>query len=342
MHSVSSKSKFAARGISIVDLKIRNVFDSWTLPRVRPARDEEVRHSSDGSRALWRPRCVSIRVALALMLSVIIAGTAAALILALESGRQNTVALVRDRSERIIDTIVQRAQFHLDPAHDQSDFLAKLVRDGDLDPKDEPVFTSHLRAALAGMPQIAALAVIRTDVRQLRVERHSDTVVTRSIDMRTVPGLSEAFDMARKAGRPVWGELLWSDRLNQPLLNIRTPLWRENSFLGILLTTVTVAELSRFLADSLGPDVGAFILYGRQHVLAHPALGQNPLLSRRDRPLPEVTEIGDPVLASIWSANTEPGAAGLVGARKVMSSMSMARPTCSCTGRSRDTATSPG
>ena len=100
------------------------------------------------------------------------------------------------------------------------------------------------------MPQIAALAVIRTDLKQLRVERHGDKVVTRSIDMRTVPGLSEAFEMARSAGQPVWGELLWSERLNQPLLNIRTPLWREDSFVGILLTTVTVAELSRFLADS--------------------------------------------------------------------------------------------
>jgi adenylate cyclase len=39
-------------------------------------------------------------------------------------------------------------------------------------------------------------------------------------------------------------------------------------------------------------------------------------LSRRDRPLPEVTEIGDPVLASIWSAKTEPSAAALVGASR--------------------------
>ena len=118
----------------------------------------------------------------------------------------------------IIDTIVQRNQFHLDPARDQSEFLARLVRDGDLDPADEPAFTSHLRTALAGMPQIAALAVIRTDLKQLRVERAGDKVIVRSIDMRTVPGLNEAFEMARSAGQPIWGELLWSARLNQPPL----------------------------------------------------------------------------------------------------------------------------
>ena len=166
------------------------------------------------------------------MLGVIIAVIAAGMILALESGRQNTIALVRDRSERIIDTIVQRTRFHLDPARDQSEFLAKLVHDGNLDVKDEPALASHLRAALAGLPQIAALGVIRTDLKQLRVERHGDSVVTRSIDMRTVPGLTEAFELAQSAGKPVWGELIWSERLKQPLVNVRTPCGMKAPFSG--------------------------------------------------------------------------------------------------------------
>jgi adenylate cyclase len=270
----------------------------------------------DEGSSWWRSRQVSIRAALAAMLGVIIAVTTAALIFSLESGRQNTIALVRDRSERIIDAIVQRTRFHLDPARDQSEFLARLVHDGELDPTDEPVFTSHLRTALAGLPQIAALAVIRVDLKQLRVERHGDVVVSRSLDMRTVPGLDEAFEMAQSAGKPVWGELLWSERLRQPLVNVRTPLWHERSFLGILLTTVTVAELSAFLAESSESQVGAFVLYGRDHVLAHAALASNPSLFRRDHPLPEVKEIGDPVLASIWNTNRETRTEMLTGSSK--------------------------
>jgi class 3 adenylate cyclase len=251
---------------------------------------------------------------LAATLGVIITTTAAALVLALESGRENTIALVRDRSERIIDGIVQRIQLHLDPARDQSEFLARLIRDGDLDPSDEATFMLHLRAALAGTPQVVALSVIRTDLKQLRVERQDDDVVARSIDMRSVPGLSDAFEMARSAGRPVWGELLWSARLNQPLVNVRTPLWHDDSFVGILLITVTVAELSRFLADSpVGSSEGAFILYGRDHVLAHAALAHNPSLFKPDQPLPKVTEIGDPILGSIWDPDRDKRAAALVG-----------------------------
>ena len=93
---------------------------------------------------------VPIRFALAVTFGVIIAVVAAGMILALESGRQNAIALVRDRSERIIETIVQRARFHLDPARDQSEFLAKLCHEGDIDLQDEAALVSQLRAALAG------------------------------------------------------------------------------------------------------------------------------------------------------------------------------------------------
>jgi adenylate cyclase len=282
--------------------------------RTRPADGEETRPDSNNAASSRRPRHLSIRLALAVTFGVIITVTAAALVLALESGRENTIALVRDRNERIIDGIVQRIHLHLDPARDQSEFLARLVHDGDLDPRDEATFMPHLRVALAGTPQVATLSVIRTDLKQLRVERHGNEVVAQVIDMRTVPGLTDAFEMARSAGRPVWGELLWSKRLNQPLVNVRTPLWHKDSFVGILLTTVTVAELSRFLSDSpLGSGTGAFILHGHDHVLAHAALAHHPLMFKPDQPLPKITEIGDPVLASIWHPDRGTGAVNVVG-----------------------------
>ena len=300
----------------IVGPKLRRLVPRTFLPGVKLLDGDRVQSNDAGEASSWN-RGIPIRVALAVTFGIIIAVTAAALILALESGRQNTLALVRDRSERIIDTIVERTRLHLDPARDQSKFLAKLVLEGDLDPQDEAASMSQLRAALAGIPQIAAVAIIRTDLKQLRVERHGNDVIMRKIDMRSVPGLDEAFEMARSAGHPVWGELLWSERLDQPLVNVRTPLWHEDNFLGILLTTVSVAELSRFLAESpAGSDVGAFILFGRNKVLAHAALAHNPDLFRRDKILPDVTELGDPVLASIWSGEAETGATAFVGSSK--------------------------
>ena len=241
-------------------------------------------------------------------LGLIIAVTASALIFALERGRQNTAELVHDRSERVIAGIVERVRLHLEPARHQSAFLARLIADGGVDSREERELTTLLTAALAGTAQVAGIAVIRTDLRQIRVERHGDTVVSRSLDMHTVPGVREAFELAQAADGPVWGELLWSERLNQSLVNIRTPLWHNGSFIGVLLTTVTVAELSTFLATS--PDrlgAGSFILYGRDHVLAHAALALAPPISKPDHPLPTIAEVGDPVLAAIWEPRQDLG-----------------------------------
>ena len=258
----------------------------------------------------WR---ISIRVALAATSGIAIAVTAAALLLALESGRQNTTELVRDRSDRIISAVVERTRLHLEPARDQSRFVARMVAEGTLNPTDELASAALLSAALAGTPQVAALAIIRMNLRQIRVERQGDAVVARSISMRTVPGLHEAFEMAKSAGQPVWGELLWSERLNQPLVNIRTPLWREGAFVGILLTAVTVAELSTFVVDSSPTQgTGTFILYGRELVLAHAALARAPSLFKPDHPLPGLNEIGDRILASIWGPRRDMGTAAPV------------------------------
>jgi adenylate cyclase len=250
------------------------------------------------------------------MSALTIAVTAAALFLALESGRQNTARLVRDRSDRIIDAVVERTRLHLEPARDQSRFLARMVADSTLDPANEPGLIGYLSAALAGTPQVAALAIIRTDLRQIRVERQGDAVIARTISMRTVPGLHDAFEVAKGAGEPLWGELLWSERLNQPLVNIRTPLWRQGVFVGILLTGVTVAELSTFVVDEpAAPGAGTFILHGRESVLAHAALVRSPSLFKPDHPLPGITETGDQVLASIWGQRLAMGtASSIIGA----------------------------
>ena len=166
--------------------------------RMRPPAGVDRKRLSRRTVRTWLPRRFSIRLALAATSGVTIAVTAAALFLALESGRQNTSDLVRDRSDRIIAAIVDRTRLHLDPARDQSCFLARMVADGTLDPSDEPAFIRHLSAALAGTPQVATLSIIRTDLRQIRVERQGDEVVARSINMRTVPGLHEAFEMAEE------------------------------------------------------------------------------------------------------------------------------------------------
>ena len=255
----------------------------------------------------------SIRWALAAAFGVIALAGAAALVLALQSGRQNTIELVRDRTERIMSRIVERTRLHLDPVREQSEFLARLIAKGDLNPAEKAEFGARLTTALAATPQVEALAFIDTDLRQFRIERQDGGSRIRTFDMFDTPGVREALDEARNVGHSTWGELVWSHRFRQPLVNLRTPLWHGDKFIGVLFATVTVAELSNFLAKSrAGHDTNAFILYGREYVVAHRALAQNPPQLGFDRPLPAVGDLGDPVLAAFWNPDREPGAASVL------------------------------
>ena len=120
--------------------------------------------------------------------------------------------------------------------------------------------------------------------------------------------------MAKSAGRPLWGELLWSERLNQPLVNIRTPLWREGSFVGILLTAVTVAELSTFLVDPPTTTRRRHLHPPRPRARPRPrgarahslAVQAGPPASRRS------PRSGIPILASIWGTRRDIGTAAAV------------------------------
>ena len=257
-----------------------------------------------------RRRWLSIGWALAAGFSIIALAGAAALVVALESGRQSTIELVRDRTERIVSLVIERTQLHLNPVREQADFLARLIANGELDPSHTTSFGALLTTALAATPQVEALAFIDVRHQQFRVERQDDGGKVRSFDMRDTPGVAEALEEVRAAGRSIWGEPAWSHRFRQPLVNLRTPLWQEDRFIGVLFSTVTVAELSNFLAASPeGEDSNTFIIYDQDYVIAHPVLARNPPELGFDRPMPSLGDLGDPVLAQFWSPERKLGAA---------------------------------
>jgi adenylate cyclase len=74
----------------------------------------------------------------------------------------------------------------------------------------------------------------------------------------------------------------------------------------MIVVVLRISDFSAFLAD-LETETGqnAFILYDRNYVLAHRALQNGFPGLGPSRPLPKVSEIGDPVLADIWSKDRE-------------------------------------
>jgi class 3 adenylate cyclase len=85
------------------------------------------------------------------------------------------------------------------------------------------------------------------------------------------------------------------------VVNLRRSVIVHGQVRGVLASTVTIKALSEFITG-LETELGqnAFVLYERDLVLAHNTLAFDfPDLGVR-RPLPRVTEIGDPVLFEIW------------------------------------------
>ena len=90
------------------------------------------------------------------------------------------------------------------------------------------------------------------------------------------------------------------------VVNLRQAVFRDGEFIGMVAAVINVQELSAFLG-SLETEIGqnAFILYRRDFVLAHRRLTRSFIGLNESRPLPRVSEIGDPVLAGIWRKGWE-------------------------------------
>ena len=213
----------------------------------------------------------------------------------------NTFNLLRDKASLTIDSAVAQIEQHLTPAEEQAKFVSDLIAEGALDPVDRSRMGDVLTGALAAASHIKLVVFIDTEFQLIGVARVDDRPNVYTADYRGDPAVEEAVTDARGAEGPHWGEPVWREKVGETILNLRQPVRRGGEYLGILLAAVTVSELSEYLSQ-LNRTIGnnAFILYERDHILAHPYLTSHyPGLST-EAPLPAVASFGDPILQAIW------------------------------------------
>jgi class 3 adenylate cyclase len=241
-------------------------------------------------------------LALAFGLLALISGIAYISILA--GATDATERLLVDRASRVVETEVATIRSRLDPVSEQLELLAGLIAAGRID-VDSPVAIREALAVMMGkVPAVSIAAFDTLDMQLHRVIRQRDGSLSRG----TVPLASLERSLERFRNMPLlhktfWGELFWSNLLKQQLLNVRTPVRRiDDAFIGGLVATVAVGDLSKLMQEP-GDGGRYFILVGRdhRHVLAHRRLIDPQGLDLSEaKPLPTITEIGDPVLAHIW------------------------------------------
>ncbi len=220
----------------------------------------------------------------------------------------NTLKLVSDRTALVVTSIAERTMNQLRPIQAQAEYFRTLVGDGFLDTESDEDMTQVLTVSMSATPQIFAALLIRPDHSFVRVARdHSIPGARFSGTYVFDKQVPQIVARMRTRTSPVWGEPIFRYDAGRTLLNLLTPLWREKTFLGILVVTVTVQELSQYLdgLDGRYEETG-FILRGSDQVVAHPELTGAPLAGiGQDQPLPRMVDLRDRVLRNIWNKRTQ-------------------------------------
>ena len=248
-----------------------------------------------------RPRLPIVTVLTLGIGGLVFLAVASVLYLGLDSARDNTMKLLEDKAQLLLTASLHRLRSYLNPAKQQLDYLQNLAAQGRLDLDDKELLERTFTGALSATPQINSLIYIDQTYQLFGVhqgkalpERLPTSVVPRAHNFKAV----EAF---RGLTEAKWGELIYVAETGTTYVNLQQPVYQKDMYRGLLVAAVPIGALSDNLAE-LGFEVGStpYLLYGRDHLLAHPLLADGyPDLSP-DNPLPTLDHFTDPVMAAVW------------------------------------------
>lgn len=251
---------------------------------------------------------LTVTLALAVGLLVLV-GVGAVLAMGIYTSTANTFSLVRENIEYLIDAAEGKVRDELRPAAHQLRYLSDQIAQRRLNPGNRPRMQDLFEGAMSATPQIHSVAFFDPRYDAVVVDRTGWGVSLFHKPMADDAEVHAAVDWASATRAPSWGPPVWIERYADTFLAVRQPVWRGDKFLGVLAATVSVGDLSRATIGVLAGDGSAtgFVLYGRDRVLAHPALiRKKGRQTDSANPLPSLADFDDGVLASMWSEDRYP------------------------------------
>ena len=264
-----------------------------TAPTRRRAADAGVR------------RKIKPSITTALVLSfgtLIVVGMVAVLGISMWSAQKNTRELLADNAQLAVLSLVRETRRRLAPVLTTNEYIAKLIVDGEIDITDRDALARSLFTALAGTEQVVGMAFVFPDGRNIRVRRDGGI----RQDPATLNGgeFARPLAEARLQRGAFWGRPAWVPAIQSTVISVRTPIWHGTEFRGMLAAGVTVDALSEFIARSASAaplTANRFVLYGRDHVLAHANMAEGGYKRNADIPLPHLDQVADRAVANIWN-----------------------------------------
>ena len=237
-----------------------------------------------------------LSIGMALMMAIAVG---AVLAIGIIYGGRNLGTLLRDRTELVVGAVNERVERHLAPVEAQAAYLSDWAGHHPDVLDSSPRLAEAMRMSLSALPQVAAMAYIAPDYRVVRVLRNSDEVFIE--DWSSRPEIVAAMTAMEGGADAQWSPPFFSVAIHETIVSYRQPIRADGRFLGAFVPALTVNEMSSFLARMSSEfNIDAFILYGRDHVIAEPTMGTGKFAYSAEHPLPTLAEAGNPILALIW------------------------------------------
>ena len=223
------------------------------------------------------------------------------LYLGLASATENTRRLMAQRSETLVNDLEASITSQLRPVLQQARWAVDQIERGNVTLDDTGALSQFVLGALGAMPQVEGIAV--TDPRALTRRWRGPSAEPEVEDLSGRADVAAWIEAGASLAGPRWQAPFRTATVDATILLLDTPIRIGGEFAGLFSQAVTVSELSRHVA-SVGTETGVipFVLYGRDHVLAHPLLiSWTPAAADGDRPLVALDALGDTVLERIWT-----------------------------------------
>ena len=231
--------------------------------------------------------------------ALIVIGMGTVQAIAMWSAQKNTRELLAGNARFAVVSLVRETRRRLAPVRTLNEYITGMIDTGQINLDDRENIGEKLLLAMAGTNQVSGMAFVYPDGSTVRVARG------RGILPPETPGEGAGsgpfMENAKSRYQSFWGTPIWIKELNATAITIQTPIREGDRLRGFLASVVTVNALSRFIARSgaLPLADNRFILFGRDHVLAHRLIEKGEFKRQADIPLPHLNQVGDPILARL-------------------------------------------
>ncbi|MBL4906882.1 MAG: adenylate/guanylate cyclase domain-containing protein [Sneathiella sp.] len=210
-----------------------------------------------------------------------------------------------DKATTEMDIVRNNLTGLFDPAEDQVRYIADLIYNGIIDINDDKSLNEGLLAGLAASQRITGLVFTFPDYRVKVADRRTREVYdfVNTDDPITAHSIEEM--KSSRVGS--WSRLLYAPDAGETVMSFRQPVSKDNVYIGSVIAAIPISAVNKAAKkDGLQTDEGRFILYGKDHVLTQQGFQVDSTSLTYEGVVPKLSEIDDPVLASIWTAPRTP------------------------------------